>query len=198
MSEAYPLQWPIGWKRAKYQDYSRFGKFTFEQMRIEVLRELGLLGATNIIISSNLKLRQDGYPYSNQRQPEDVGIAVYFILNGEEQCIPCDKWSKIEDNLRAIVKTVEALRGIERWGAKEMVNAAFRGFKALPETIIMGEHTSRAWWEVLQVSQTADFDVIQAAYKRLLHKVHPDKGGSDYAFQELQNAMKQAKETKGE
>jgi len=98
--------------------------------------------------------------------------------------------------LRAVWKTIEALRGIERWGAKEMVNAAFRGFKALPETIIMGEHTARAWWEVLQVSQTADWDVIDAAYKRLLHKVHPDKGGSDFAFQEVQSAYRQAKEVR--
>ena len=75
-----------------------------------------------------------------------------------------------------------------------MVNAAFRGFKALPETIIMGEHTSRAWYEVLQVSQAADWDVVKIAYKRLLHKVHPDKGGSDFAFQELQAAFRQAKE----
>jgi DnaJ-domain-containing protein 1 len=126
--------------------------------------------------------------------PEDPGVAVYFRLNGEQQCIPCDKWSSVPDNLHAIELTISALRGLERWGAKEMVNAAFRGFKALPETIIMGEHTARAWWEVLQVSQNADWEVIEAAYKRLLHKVHPDKGGSDFAFQELQNAFKQAKE----
>ncbi len=42
--------------------------------------------------------------------------------------------------------------------------------------------------------QTADMDVIEAAFRRLLHKAHPDKGGSDFAFQELQNTFKQAKE----
>lgn len=196
MIDAYPLQWPPAWPRTKYQEFSRFGKFTFEQMRTEVLRELGLLEATSVVISSNLRLRQDGYPYSGQRQPEDVGIAVYFKLNGEDQCIPCDKWHKVEDNLRAIVKTIEALRGIERWGAKEMVNAAFRGFKALPANVIVTPFTSRPWHEVLQVSPDADINIIDAVYKRLLHKVHPDKGGSEREFTELQNAYKQARELK--
>lgn len=194
MVDAYPLHWPPAWPRVKYQERARFDT-TFASARNNLLRELSLLGATNVVISSNIELRRDGLPYANARQPEDVGIAVYFTLNGEQQCIPCDKWTRTEDNLQAIRKTIEALRGLERWGAKEMVNAAFRGFKALPETIIMGEHTARAWWEVLQVSQTADMDVIEAAYKRLLHKVHPDKGGTAFAFQEVQNAFKQAKES---
>lgn len=193
MIDAYPLQWPPAWPRTKYREQARFDT-SFARARQQLLRELDLLGATGVVISSNIMLRQDGLPYANQKQPEDRGIAVYFTLNGEQQCIPCDKWTRTEDNLQAIRKTVEALRGLERWGAKEMVNAAFRGFKALPETIIMGEHTSKAWWEVLQVSQHADWEVIEAAYKRLLHKTHPDKGGTDFEFQELQVAYRQAKE----
>src|SRR5215217_4864013 len=191
MTEAYPLTWPMGWPRTKNPDYARF-KTSFARARNELIRELDLLGATNIIISSNIELRRDGLPYANNKQPDDRGIAVYFKLAGVEQCVPCDKWLRIEDNLQAVRKTIEALRGLERWGAKEMVNAAFRGFKALPETIIMGEHTSRAWWEVLEVSQNASVEVIKAAYKQILHKVHPDKGGSSYAFQELQKAYKEA------
>lgn len=196
MTPQYPLQWPIGWKRTHYPETSHFKPGSAYAESYEVMHQLELLGATNIVVSSNMQYRADGMPYARQGNIRDTGVAVYFKLNGNEQCIPCDKWTTVEDNLRAIAKTIEALRGIERWGAKEMVNAAFRGFKALPETIIMGEHTSRAWWEVLQVSQNADWDVIEAAYKRLLHKVHPDKGGSDFAFQEVQTAFQRAKEAK--
>jgi hypothetical protein len=191
---AYPLQWPMGWPRTRFSERHPSMARNFVRNRDGVVRQLELLGATDMVVSSNLTTRVDGLPYANQREPEDPGVAVYFKLNGNEQCIPCDKWDNTAQNMRAIALTIEALRGIERWGAKEMVNAAFRGFKALPGTIIMGEHTARAWWEVLQVSSTADMDVIEAAYKRLLHKVHPDKGGSDYAFQEVQNAFRQAKE----
>lgn len=190
----YPLAWPPGWKRTLYPDASRFGNVSISRESDEVVHQLELMGATSIIISSNMKYRLDGIPYANQGYIEDKGVAVYFKLNGEEQCIPCDKWTSLGDNIRAIAKTIEALRGIERWGAKEMVNAAFRGFKALPDTIIMGEHTSKAWYEVLQVSQTADFDIVKAAYNRMLHKSHPDTGGTDFEFQQVQNAWKQYKE----
>ena len=189
--EAYPLQWPPAWPRTDRQQHARFDT-SFATARNQLMRELRLLGAGNIVLSSNIELRHDGLPYANARQPDDTGIAVYFTLNGNQQCVPCDKWYRTEDNMQAIRKTIEALRGLERWGAKEMVNAAFRGFKALPESIIMGEHTSRAWWEVLEVSQNASPEVVRAAYKQLLHKVHPDKGGSDYQFQELQKAYKEA------
>lgn len=191
MIDAYPLQWPASWPRTNTPNPARF-QTSFARARNQLMRELDLLGATDIIISSNIELRRDGLPYANQRQPEDVGIAVYFKLDGEDQCVPCDKWTRTEDNMQAIRKTIEALRGLDRWGAKEMVNAAFRGFKALPEAIIVGEHTARAWWEVLEVSQDASPEIIKAAYKQLLHKAHPDKGGSDWAFQELQKAYQEA------
>ncbi|MBS4040371.1 MAG: J domain-containing protein [Flavobacteriales bacterium] len=190
----YPLSWPPGWRRTDEPDSSRFGNVSISRESDEVVHQLEMMGATNIIISSNMRYRNDGIPYANQGYIEDKGVAVYFNLNGEQQCIPCDKWNSLGDNLRAINKTVEALRGIERWGAKEMVNAAFKGFRALPETIIMGEHTSRLWHDVLQVSPTADYDIVQSAYKRMLHKSHPDTGGSDFAFQEVQTAWKQYKE----
>src|SRR5690606_9584801 len=128
--EAYPLQWPDGWPRTDRPARARFDT-SFARARAELLNELRLLGATGVVISSNIELRRDGLPYANAKQPDDRGMAVYFTLRGEQQCIPCDVWDRTEDNLQAIRLTVAALRGLDRWGAKEMVNAAFRGFKAL-------------------------------------------------------------------
>ena len=192
MITAYPLQWPAGWPRSKFKQDSRLAKYSFAQARDDCLDELQRLGATDVVMSSNLTLRQDGLPYSGQRQPEDAGIVVYFKLRGEDQCIPCDKWSSIEQNLRAITKTIDALRGIERWGAKEMVNAAFRGFKALPENAIVTPYMKRAWYEVLEVSQTAGPEIIKAAYRQKMLKAHPDHGGSIDDFNEVQDAFKEA------
>lgn len=188
--DTYPLQWPPAWPRTKYQESARFDT-SFARARTRLLSELELLGASQVVISSNIELRRDGLPYANSRQPEDSGIAVYFTLNGEQQCVPCDKWIRTEDNLQAIRKTIEALRGLERWGAKEMVNAAFRGFKALPESVIVTPYMARAWYEVLEVSQTASPEVIRAAYKQQLLKHHPDKGGNQWDFEEVQKAYKE-------
>ncbi len=81
--EAYPLQWPPSWPRSKRPEHSRFGELTLEKGKNEIIRELELMNAKEIIISTNLKLRIDGFPYSNQRQPDDRGVAVYFKLKGK-------------------------------------------------------------------------------------------------------------------
>jgi len=59
--QAYPLQWPVAWPRINCKEYSRFGGLSIERGRNEIIRELELMNAKDIIISSNLKLRVDGY-----------------------------------------------------------------------------------------------------------------------------------------
>lgn len=186
IDNGYPLQWPEGWPRTTYADRSKFKTIFGTAMR-ELLKELDLLGATDVVISSNMRLRQDGMPYAKQAQPDDRGMAVYFTLNGEQQCIPCDKWDRVEDNLQAIRLTVNALRGLERWGAKEMVDAAFRGFKALPDP---GQ--SKPWHEVLGVPPTASKDEVAHAYKRLAKVHHPDAGGDPKTFMDINRAFKES------
>lgn len=167
--QAYPLQWPPTWPRSKRKEGSRLGKISIEQGKNEILHELKLMGAKEIIISTNLKLRIDGYPYSNQRQPDDVGVAVYFKFKGHARCIPCDDWNKIEHNMRAIAKTVGALRGIG------MVDAAF------------------TWWKVLGVPVNATFDQVEQAYRDKAFEYHPDRGGDHQKMAEINSAMETAR-----
>ena len=185
------MQWPIGWprtdeyerKRAAFS-YKPFGSsytkpLTFEVATRHLYEELKRLGATDIILSSNLKLRNDMVPYSKQGRIEDPGIAVYFKYKSADQCIPCDKWDRPEDNIRAIAKTIEAIRGIERWGAKEMVDAAFRGFKALPapDDIIPA-------YPQYFADCTTEAE-IKTRFKKLAKEMHPDSGGTHDQFTEL-------------
>lgn len=190
MSEAYPLAWPLGWPRAARPQRASF-RASFGAARDDVFNELRLLGARNVVMSTNVELRRDGLPYASRPEPDDKGVAVYFILRGEEQCIPCDKWDKVADNLRAIVKTINALRGLERWGAKEMVDAAFRGFKALPAGGSEVEYRA-PWQDVLEVNRDASREEITAAYRRLAKETHPDKGGNPDHFQLVQRAYQEA------
>lgn len=188
MAEAYPLQWPIGRARWSGRRTTSAFKMDANSMQKHLFDELARMQATGVVVSTN----QAGFAKDNRTM--DPGVAVYFKRKGQELCIACDKYIKVADNLHAVGMAVEAFRMLERHGTGEMVDAAFSGFKALPESVIITPDTSRAWHEVLQVSSTADWEVVKAAYNRLLHKTHPDKGGSDYAFQELQRAYKQAKE----
>jgi hypothetical protein len=130
---------------------------------------------------------------ANQRIT-DTGVAVYFTRKSREQAIACDEWDSIGDNLQAVAKTIEALRGIDRWGTGEMVDAAFQGFTAIPASASAGIQVrpKRRWYEVLGVSPDAPREVIEAAGKAMQRKTHPDAGGSDADFQDVQDAIGEA------
>jgi hypothetical protein len=149
--------------------------------------QLEMMDAKQVVISCNLHIRADGLPYAQQREPDDTGVAVYFMLDGIQQCIPCDRWAHVWENMRAIEKTIEAQRGIERWGTKAMVTATFSGYKALPAAIITPA-PSRQWYDVLGVSNTATKQQIKVAYQNLAKAHHPDSGGTNDYFVELTKA----------
>ena len=186
--QRYPLTWPAGWKRIPpYQrSHSPFKDPSTDRAMRDLMDELARLGARNIIVSSNLKLRQDGYPYSQQPRNDDEGIAVYFTRKGKDMVLACDKFAKREANMRAITKTIDAIRGIERWGSSDMMERAFTGFAQLA-----GPMDVRQWWQVLGVSEDATEGTVADAYRRLRSKHHPDNGGDPAEFHAVQMAFEQ-------
>lgn len=188
--DAYPLSWPTGWKRTTYKTNSRF-KTSFAVARDLLFRELKLMGVSNsyssqkIVLSTNVPLRLDGIPLARQSNPKDSGVSVFFIYKGKHMVFACDTYNKVEDNLYAITKTVEALRGIERWGASTMLERAFTGFAALPSA--QGEN----WYEVLLVPSNATEEQIRKAYKALANIHHPDHGGSPEMMAKINKAYEQ-------
>lgn len=191
MSEqsAFPLSWPVGWKRTKTRLFSRFDQPSVAKGRDHLIAELGRMGVPDyrVVISSNIPLRRDGLPYSNQKEPDDTGVAVYFKIDGIPKALACDKWRTVGENLWAIAKTVEATRGIERWGSVTM-EQAFAGYTALPQK------TEDSWPDVLGVPQTASMDEILSAYRTKAKTTHPDIGGSQEAFTRVQRAFENAKQ----
>lgn len=168
MIEAYPLQWPAGRPRITSPRRSSF-RTTHETACKFVLGEIRRLGGSLPVISTNIPLRKDGLPYAQYRTPDDRGVAVYFTYRGQQMCFACDKWDIIHHNVYSIGKTIEALRGIERWGTGEMVQQAFTGFVALP---------SNSPWEVLGVKPGASRAEVESAYREKARQAHPDAGGS--------------------
>lgn len=186
--EAYPLQWPAGYPRTANPTKNwKFKSPAFGKCRDEVILELRRLGATNVIISSNAPLRSDGLPYADfqRRNIKDRGVAVYFKLDGQQKVLCCDKWDNWEDNLRAISLTIEAIRGMDRWGVSDMLNQVFTGFKALPENTATN---AKPWWEVLGVKSNASAEEIKSAYRGLAKTHHPDVGGDPDRWHEISAA----------
>ena len=178
----YPLHWPQGWPRSTHRVRSRFGKTTVSRATTEVLGELDRLRVSHIVISTNLVTRLDGLPRSGQRTPDDPGVAVYFRLNGCDRVLACDQWDRIEHNMRAIAKHVEALRGIDRWGVGS-VDKAFDGYSALPPP------PEPDWRAVLCLNGSeVTSEQIKWQFRTLLLERHPDHGGDAKDFAELQAA----------
>ncbi len=156
-----------------------------DEVRRELANEIQRLDARNAILSTNVRLRLDGLPYSNQAQPEDRGVAVYFELKGKPVALACDRWLRVEDNIWAVVKHVESIRGQDRWGVGS-IDQAFRGYMALPERT-----SGSAWWEVLGVPINASAEQVKEAYRLLAKKHHPDAGGDVELFRRVQEAYNQ-------
>jgi hypothetical protein len=195
MSEtAYPLSWPLGYPRTGYRRESSFGTRRSVRGRITTLSqvigllqaELDRLGARKAVLSTNVELRLDGLPRSNgSRACMDPGVAVYFELKGKRIVLPCDKWDRVECNLMAVVKHIEATRGLERWGVGT-IERSFEGYLALPE-----KGTQMAWYDVLRIPPNADAALIDQTFRLLAKVAHPDAGGNLERWHELNTAREQ-------
>lgn len=183
--EAYPLHWPAGYERNTSRQDSRF-KTTFGRARNELVEEIRKLGGRNMIISTNIPLKNDGMPYANFKTPNDPGVAVYFTYNGKQMVFACDKWKKIEENLWSVCCTINAIRGIERWGSSDMLERAFTGFMQLEAP------RAEDCWSILGCTPKGSMSDIKNAYHKKIREVHPDNGGSAEAAAKVNKAYEEA------
>lgn len=191
---ASPLCWPAGWPRANFPEQSQFGK-GWKHPSINkgtglILDQLRMMGidAEDVIISTDLKLRLDGLPYSNQRTPDDPGVAIYWRDSGDNRVMAIDKYDRIGCNLWAIGKTLEALRGIDRWGGGQILDRAFTGFTALPSPEMAGGVDP---YQLIGIAPEDDAETRHKAYRKALSEHHPDHGGDPAKFDAIKKAGKQ-------
>ena len=203
--KAYPLQWPSGWKRtiarkdAKFNQHvqSSMGNYrstvTISSGTQRVLRQLSMLGIIegDAIISTNLKLRLDGLPYGDQKEPSDPGVAVYWRKRGVtvHKVMAVDRYERVADNLAALAATLEAMRAIERHGGAVILERAFTGFLALP--------APTTWRSVLGLKELGNLNEVREIYKSLAKTRHPDNGGSHAQMAELNWAWAEAQKELG-
>lgn len=182
----YPLSWPPGFPRTQQREYNGRFKTSFNAARDNVEGSLGKFASdsrkviSNLVISSNMTI--------GGGEPRDPGVAVWFMWDNMQVCIPVDRYSKVAANLQAIHHIIEARRVELRHGTLALVRATFTGFQALPAP--KGKH----WRDVLALPSDArgTKEEIEKAYKALAVVRHPDRGGSAEAMAELNNARETA------
>lgn len=194
----YPLEWPIGWKRT-VPSRRRLGKFRVHGRYLNVAEaaarlesELDRLKARNATLSTNITLRMDGRPRSDER-PSDPGVAVYFSFRGKATVLACDTYNEVAQNVAALAAHLEAIRAIERYGVGS-IEQALAGYKALPAD------TAADWRAVFgfAADSTPSMQDVTTRYREAARERHPDVGGTeiemahlnrarDYAATELEN-----------
>lgn len=190
---AFPLDWPQGWPKTeprKRKD-ARY-TVTFDRAQRDLWQALIRLDHKNrnlAIVSTNIPVRQDGMHYASWKNPDDPGVAVYFVRNGKNHVIACDHWRHIKDNMRAVGLTIEALRALERTGASGILDRAYSGFEQLPD--YSGEQD---WRQILGLPGNPGVLDVQRKFKKLAQQHHPDKGGDPEYFKKISAARDKALE----
>lgn len=184
---SHPLQWPEGWLRTdpKLVKSGRLSGGGYLACYEGIVKEIRLMKGDNVIISSDCPLDASGVPdvdayYSLPKENGrvanfDNGVAVYFTLDGHQRVFACDKWSHVSSNIRAIQKTIEAIRGTERWGSSEMLTRIYDGFTVLPRE---EKPLPMPWWDLLGVQPHTSLDAVEQMYHLRLRQWSPSKAQS--------------------
>lgn len=138
----FPLSWPEGWPRKTKRVRARFAKGAgnvFSPSRqlsvadgvqrcLTVLQRMDVPD-WNVIVSTNVPVRNDGLPRSGVAEPKDPGAAVYFrkhnSAENDRKVMAIDQYDRVADNLAAIAATLDAMRSIERYGGAQILERGF-------------------------------------------------------------------------
>jgi hypothetical protein len=177
MEREFPLQWPASQPRTERRDPGKFQR-SLNDSRVHLIKQVQLAGGSDILISSN-------YGGLSGKSPADPGVAVYFNRRNKRLAMGCDRWRLVAHNLTALGNSIEAMRGIDRWGCSHLMEQAFSAFEALP---------APGWRQVLQlIGGRPSLEDAEASYRALVKKHHPDAGGNQEQFLRIQKAVEDAR-----
>jgi len=114
VSQSIPLAWPLGWPRTSLAKRLGDKRITdppgaMSRARLELLEQLARAGAEDVTISTNRRLRRDGWPSGEGRRPEDDAIVACFTLGGRRLAMACDRFIGGDENVLAISQVLASV-----------------------------------------------------------------------------------------
>lgn len=181
-----PLLWPETWPRtpeSKRAPLADTGKKMSLPVAVKRLRRvLELLDARHVLISLDVepgRLDEGG-------SKQDPGVAVYFSLGSQHYVLACDRWQRTSGNAIALARHIRTVAAsLEQFGIG-LLEQAFAGYVGSPPPDAAGKLES--WRVVLHIraSEGITVELINARYRALAKKLHPDQpSGSHAAMIEL-------------
>lgn len=177
-------------------------KANYDKTLSDLEYELLKLSATSIVIQAGFadnQIRNDGWPYSKAR-PEHPGVIVSFRSRGQDLSFPCLTYDDLEDNLRAIALSLEALRQVDRYGVTK-TGEQYTGFKqigapgesdSLQDAARLLSRYAGGASEGFGVHHIiGDGTVAEKAYRLAAMKTHPDRTGTRDEWEKVTAARDQ-------
>lgn len=181
------LDWPTGWDRTpatRREDTAKFEKArsqTFEELTTLLER----LGVDEWRLSTDVahQTADPQKPYAS-RTADDPGVVLRWTVDGRDHAVACDAWTTLDDNLREVYRYVVDKRRIGNrpvtTGEDEFANARLPAGDE--DDVVAGEAPPH---EILDVAPDAPEAVVKGAARSLKAETHPDRGGSEAAFQRV-------------
>ena len=198
------------------------GQQTYPVIIARLKSEMEKLKTFSVIVCTGHQaddIRRDGMPKASARVPLHPGVIVWFdsrALRGGKELgslrYACDTYDHWQDNLRAIVLTLEALRAVDRHGAT-LRGEQYRGFTAIPSKDEPPKQEAPKSQDIDQTSKRlrtlativingmgrgcipSDVDDFllnpewrKTVYRKGVLRLHPDQGGDETSFRVFQTA----------
>jgi hypothetical protein len=194
-----PLQWGGPETPAADREEARFTA-THNQTLTLLDRELYLLDATGVIVQIDIaerSVRADGSLKEGAVVGrESPGVILSFGSVHGPMRYATDKFRHWKDNLRAIAKSLEGLRMIDRYGVSGS-GQQYKGWKAIETSyqsrpVQFADADYAEEWLRQQLDRLGLTGTLRSGWKtalRLLKQsMHPDKGGDPADFERLDEA----------
>lgn len=193
------VQWPG--ELTNYRQHSRFDSPWGKTLTL-LTKEIENLDGDHIVFQIAVPetcIRLDGGIKASSRDPEHPGVIISFDSKHGPLSYFTDIFLEFQDNVRAIALALEALRAVDRYGVNK--GAQYKGYKQLPaqgetgegrEHIKTKEQAAEFFTahmpQVTKEQMVSSSWMFDAAYKHLAKLFHPDKGGDEDTWIDLQDA----------
>lgn len=160
-------------------------------------REVAALAGEDLVLGVDVTeqdLRLDGTLRARARAASPA-VEVAFTSKHGPMLYRCDRyrsrWASQgpdwQQNVRAIAKTLEALRAVDRYGAADS-GEQYRGYRQIASTASTTRHGAlERLAEIAGIELTDETDKVLIAHAR--RAAHPDRGGSAEAWHAVEELV---------
>lgn len=155
--------------------------------------ELRHLGAKEIVIQADVTLamiRNDGMLRGDAR-PNSPRVILSFESKHGPLSYPCDRFTAMQDNIRAIALGLEALRKVERYGITQR-GEQYKGWERIAGPVAgMAPADAQSLLSAaagISGTHIKSAEMLEHVYRMAASRTHPDAGGNPEAFKKVVQA----------